>query len=76
MTKTPWILVDPIHTDPDTFKPIFMGPDGNSTTDPTAAKPFLDEDEAKKAAEGKPEGWVPKPFGDYWPEKTDDVDAD
>lgn len=67
MCGTPWILVDPIHKHPDTFKPIFMDPDGGSTTDPKGAKTFPSEDDAKKGAEGKPDQWVPRPLGPYLP---------
>ena len=67
MSGTPWILVDPIHKHPDTFKPIFMDPDGGSTTDPTDAKTFPGEDDAKKEAEAKPDQWVPRPLGPYLP---------
>lgn len=65
----PWVLVDPIHTHPDTKEPLFRDPDGNSTTDPGNAEPFDSEEEAKQAAEGEPEGWVPRPLDDYWPPK-------
>jgi len=67
MSGNQWILVDPIHKHPDTFKPIFMDPDGGSTTDPGDAKTFPSEDDAKKGAEGKLDQWVPRPIGRYLP---------
>lgn len=65
----PWVLVDPVHTHPDTGGPLFRDPDGESTDDPNEAEAFDNEDEANGAAEGEPEGWVPRPLGDYWPPK-------
>jgi hypothetical protein len=63
----PWILVDPIHKDPHTFKPIFMYPNGSTTTHPRDAKTFPSDDEAKQVSEGKPERWIPKPVRRYLP---------
>lgn len=77
MTQTPWILVNLTHKDLDTKKLVFMDSDGNTTTDPLAAKTFLSEKEAKKVADDKPDEWVPKPVGDYLlPKVSDEADVD
>lgn len=65
----PRILVDPHNTHPDTGEPLFRDPDGEATTDPNEAEVFDDDDEARKAAEGDPVGWEPRPLDDYWPPK-------
>jgi hypothetical protein len=67
MSSEPWILVDPTHKSPDTFKPIFMDPDGGSTTEPGDAMTFPSEDEAQESAAGRPDQWVPTPLGPYLP---------
>ena len=63
----PWILVDPVHKHPDTGDPLFRDPDGDATPKPDEAEEFNDKEEAEKAAEGEPEGWVPRPLDDDWP---------